>query len=296
MSQFDFSGLWIPLVTPFQGERLDVPALQRLVSHLARTSIRGFVPCGSTGEAESLSQAEQLAVLDAVLSHCRDRPVLMGMAGTRLAEMLAHLRDIARRPVAGVLVSAPYYLRPAQAGIVAHFRAIADASPVPLVIYDVPARTGTQMSLDTLLTLAGHPNIRAIKDCGGDEEKTRALIADGRLAVLAGDDPRIFYTACMGGAGAIAAAGHLLPGYYANLVATAREGCIASARRLHHALTPLSLALFAEPNPTVFKAVLARQGWMSDTVRSPHSPASVEAVQRAWAALEAAEHALSVDG
>lgn len=296
MSQFDFSGLWIPLVTPFQGERLDVPALQRLVSHLARTSIRGFVPCGSTGEAESLSQAEQLAVLDAVLSHCGDKPVLMGMAGTRLAEMLAHLRDITRRPVAGVLVSAPYYLRPAQAGIVAHFRALADASPVPLVIYDVPARTGAQMSLETLLTLAAHPNIGAIKDCGGDEEKTRALIADGRLAVLAGDDARIFSTACMDGAGAIAASGHLLPEHYANLVASARDGRLAQARRLHHTLTPLSLALFAEPNPTVFKAVLARQGWMSDAVLPPHSPASVEAVQRAWAALEAAEHALSVDG
>jgi 4-hydroxy-tetrahydrodipicolinate synthase len=293
VSQFDFSGLWIPLVTPFQGDRVDVPALQRLVSHLARSPLKGFVPCGSTGEAESLSHDEQLTVLDAVLSRCADKPVLMGMAGTRLADMLPHLHDITRRPVAGVLVSAPYYLRPAQAGIVAHFQTLADASPVPLVVYDVPARTGAHMSLDTLLTLAGHPNIRAIKDCGGDEEKTRGLIQDGRLAVLAGDDARIFSTACMGGAGAIAASGHLLPDHYANLVANAREGRLAQARRLHHALTPLSLALFAEPNPTVFKAVLARQGWMSDTVRRPHSPASVEAVQRTWVALDAAAQALA---
>jgi 4-hydroxy-tetrahydrodipicolinate synthase len=118
-------------------------------------------------------------------------------------------------------------------------------------------------------------------------------VADGRLAVLAGDDARIFGTCCMGGAGAIAAAGHVLPGHYARLVATARAGRLDEARRLHHALTPLSLALFSEPNPTVFKAVLARQGWMGDEVRAPHSPASVEAVQRTWSALEAAERALA---
>ena len=294
MGQFvDFSGLWVPLVTPFQGERVDIAALQRLVGHLAQTAIKGFVVCGSTGEAESLTHAEQLAVLDAVLASCRDKPVMMGLAGTRLDAMREHLRNVTRRPVVAVLVSAPYYLRPAQAGIVAHFRAVADASTVPVVLYDVPSRTGSQMTLDTLLTLAAHPNIRAIKDCGGDEEKTRALIADGRLAVLAGDDHRIFGTACLGGAGAIAASGHLLPQHYAQLVASAREGRLVDARRLCHALTPLSLALFAEPNPSVFKAVLARQGWMGDTLRAPHSPASVEAVQRAWAALEAAERAFS---
>ncbi|MET0333538.1 MAG: 4-hydroxy-tetrahydrodipicolinate synthase [Rhizobacter sp.] len=289
----DFSGLWIPLVTPFQGDRVDIAALQRLVAHLAKTPIRGFVACGSTGEAESLSHEEQLAVLDAVLSQCADKPVLMGLSGARLADMLPHLREATQRPVAGLLVSAPYYLRPAQAGIVAHFRALADASPVPVVVYDIPARTGAEMSLNTLLTLADHPNIRAVKDCGGDEEKTRALLADGRLAVLAGDDARIFNTACAGGAGAIAAAGHLLPQHYARLVSSARAGHLAEARRLHHALTPLSLALFAEPNPSVFKALLARQGWMEEALRLPHSPASAEAVQRAWAALEVAERALS---
>ncbi len=292
-SVVDLSGFWIPLVTPFQDQRVDLPTLQRLVSHLAKAPITGFVPCGSTGEAESLAHDEQLAVLDAVLSSGHDKPVIMGLAGTRLNDMLRQIDEITRRPVAALLISAPYYMRPAQAGLVAHFRALADASPVPLVVYDVPARTGVTLTLDTLRTLAQHPNICAIKDCGGDEEKTRCLIADGRLAVLAGDDARIFNTVCAGGAGAIAAAGHVLPQHYARLVASAREGRLHEARRLHHALTPLSLALFAEPNPSVFKAVLARQGWMSDALRSPHSPASVEAVQHTWAALEAAERALA---
>ena len=294
MGSFDFSGLWVPLVTPFQAGQVDVAALQRLTRHLASTDVRGFVACGSTGEAESLAHEEQLAVLDTVLASSAGKPVLMGLAGTRLDEMTAHLRSLAQRPIAGVLVSAPYYLRPAQAGIVAHFRALADASPVPLVLYDVPARSGVQMTLATLLTLAAHPNIRALKDCGGDEHKTRALIADGRLAVLAGDDERIFSTLCMGGAGAIAASGHLLPQHYAELVRHTRAGDMQQARPLYHALTPLSQALFAEPNPSVFKAVLARQGWMSDELRLPHSPASVEAVQHTWAALEAAGRALEM--
>jgi 4-hydroxy-tetrahydrodipicolinate synthase len=289
----DLSGFWIPLVTPLQGEALDLPALKRLAGHLATTPVTGFVSCGSTGEAESLTHEEQLRVLDAVLAACRDKPVVMGLSGTRLGEMLPHLREVTRRPVAALLISAPYYLRPAQAGLIAHFRALADASPVPVVVYDIPARTGAVLTLDTLLTLAEHPNIRAIKDCGGDEEKTRALVADGRLAVLAGDDARIFSTCCVGGAGAIAAAGHLLPVHYARLAASAREGRVEEARRLHHALAPLSLALFAEPNPTVVKAMLARQGWMSDALRPPHSAASVEAVQRAWAALEATERVLA---
>ncbi|MBX3622544.1 MAG: 4-hydroxy-tetrahydrodipicolinate synthase [Rhizobacter sp.] len=293
MGSFDFSGLWVPLVTPFHDGRVDTAALQRLTRHLAQTAVKGFVACGSTGEAESLTHEEQLTVLDTVLAGSGGKPVLMGMAGTRLDDLLPHLQRIAGRGVAGVLVSAPYYLRPAQAGLVAHFRALADASPVPVVLYDVPARTGVEMTLDTLLTLAAHPNIRALKDCGGDPDKTRMLIADGRLAVLAGNDDEIFTTLCMGGAGAIAASAHVLPQRFAALVAATRDGRVDEARRLFHALTPLSQALFAEPNPSVFKAVLARQGWMGDELRAPHSAASVASVQRACDRLEAAERALA---
>jgi 4-hydroxy-tetrahydrodipicolinate synthase len=289
---FDFSGLWVPLVTPFRDGRVDEAALRRLVRHLGEAGVTGFVVCGSTGEAASLSHAEQLAVLDAVVSACDEKPVLMGLAGTQSDEMLSRLRDMARRRLAGVLVSAPFYLRPSQTGIVAHFRALADASPVPIALYDIPARTGAQMALGTILTLAGHPNIRALKDCGGDAKKTRSLIADGRLAVLAGDDDGIFVTLCMGGAGAIAASAHVLPECFVAMVAALRAGRLTEARHLYHALTPLTEALFAEPNPSVFKAVLAQQGWIANELRAPHSPATPLAVQRAMEALESVQPAL----
>ncbi len=288
MRQFDFSGLWVPLVTPFRGGRVDDAALQRLVRHLSEAGVSGFVVCGSTGEAASLSQAEQLSVLDAVLSSCGEKPVLMGLAGTQTGELLERLQEITRRRVAGVLVSTPYYLRPSQAGIVAHFQALAEASPVPVVLYDVPSRTGVALDTPTLLTLAAHPHIQAIKDCGGDTEKTRTLIADGRLAVLAGNDDCIFATLCMGGAGAIAASAHLLPERFVAMVAALRAGRLTEARALYHALTPLTHAVFAEPNPSVFKAVLAQQGWVENELRPPHSLATAEGLRRALGALAAA--------
>lgn len=292
MGQFDFSGLWVPLVTPFRGGLIDDAALRRLVRHLGEAGVAGFVVCGSTGEAASLSHAEQLAALDTVLSACAGKPVLMGLAGTQPGEMLVRLREFTQRRVAGVLVSAPFYLRPSQAGIVAHFQALADASPVPVLLYDVPSRTGVAMNLETILALAAHPNIQAIKDCGGDTEKTRALVADGRLAVLAGDDDGIFATLCMGGAGAIAASAHLLPERFVAMVSALRAGRLSDARRLYHALTPLSHALFAEPNPSVFKAVLARLGWVENELRPPHSTATPEGLQRAMATLAAAQQVL----
>ncbi len=287
MGQFYFSGLWIPLVTPFRDGRVDEVGLRRLVRHLGEAGVSGFVVCGSTGEAASLTHAEQLGTLDAVLAAGSGKPVLMGLSGTQAGEMLGRLREVAQRPVAGVLVSAPYYLRPSQAGIVTHFRALADASPMPIVLYDIPSRTGAEMTLSTLLTLATHPNISALKDSANNTEKTRAVIADGRLAVLAGNDDSIFATLCMGGAGAIAASAHLLPQHFVAMVAALRAGRLAEARPLYHALAPLSHALFAEPNPCVIKALLAQQGWMTDELRAPHSPATREGVQRAVMALEA---------
>lgn len=293
MSRFDFSGLWVPLVTPFRGSRVDVPALQRLVQRLGKEGVNGFVVCGSTGEAASLSHTEQLAVLDAVLDSCGSKPVLMGLAGTQLDDMLGRLRDITERQIAGALVSAPYYLRPSQNGIVAHFRALADAAAVPVVLYDVPSRTGVAMTLNTILELAAHPNIQAIKDCGGHAEQTRALVADGRLDVLAGDDDDIFATLCMGGAGAIAASAHLLPAQFVAMVSALRAGRLAEGRRLYHALTPLTHALFAEPNPSVFKAVLAKEGWLLNELRAPHTTASLEGTGRALEALAEAERKLA---
>jgi len=156
----------------------------------------------------------------------------------------------------------------------AWFEALADDSELPLVVYDIPYRTGTPISRDTLLALAAHPRIAAIKDCGGDLGKTLAMIADGRLAVLAGEDMNVFSHMAHGGAGAITASAHLHTERFVALMAAIQAGRLPDARALWHTLVPLIEALFAEPNPGPVKAALAAMDWMRDELRAPMQPAS----------------------
>jgi 4-hydroxy-tetrahydrodipicolinate synthase len=157
----DFSGLWIPLVTPFRDGAVDHAALAALTRRLAADGVAGFVVCGSTGEAAALDEAEQLASLDTVQAAAGGLPVVMGLSGYHLGKTTAWVRKLSERPLAGLLVPAPHYIRPSQAGLLEWFRAIADASSVPVLIYDIPYRTGATLSRETLLALAAHPRIRA---------------------------------------------------------------------------------------------------------------------------------------
>ena len=185
-----FDGLWIPLVTPFTPDgAVDHPALHRWVQHLAAQGVAGFVACGSTGEAAMLDAAEQASVLATTLAAAGNKPVLMGLSGVRPAAVVAPAQQLAEPyAVAGWLVAAPTYVKPSQAGIVDYFHTVASATALPLVAYDVPARTGVRIETATLLALADHPQIRAVKDCSADRAAAEALLADGRLALLGGND------------------------------------------------------------------------------------------------------------
>jgi 4-hydroxy-tetrahydrodipicolinate synthase len=264
-----FSGIWLPLVTPFSQDRVDHAALRRLVRHGASGGIAGLAPLGTTGEPATLDDDEQLAVVDTVLDAAEGLPVMVGLSGVHPGDLLKRLRAFTTRPIAGVMVSAPHYVRPTQQGILDHFTRLADASPVPLVLYDIPYRSGVAIELDTLLTLAAHPNIRAIKDCGGSPDKTQALIADGRLAVLTGEDAAVFSTLCLGGHGAIAAAAHVRPDLFTAMFQAIRAQRLDEARSINHALAPLVRALFNEPNPCGPKAALHLMGLIDDGLRSP---------------------------
>ena len=275
-----FQSLWIPLVTPFKDGVVDHPALATLTKTLATQGIAGFVACGSTGEAAALDQAEQQAVLETVLGAAQGLPVVMGLSGYHLGQALEWVQALAQYPLAGLLVPAPHYIRPSQEGLLLWFRTLADASAVPLVVYDIPYRTGATLATDTLLALAAHPRIRAIKDCGGNAAKTQALIADGRLAVLAGEDAQMFTTLALGGAGAIAASAHWQAPRFVALMELLRAGDLPEARRVWQALLPWVEACFAEPNPAPLKAVLAHAGWMRNELRAPMIAASVALEQR----------------
>lgn len=283
MQAMDLSGIWVPLVTPFDGGEVDTRALARLTAHCAAAGVAGFVACGSTGEASSLDDEETSAVLATVRQAAADRPVLLGLTGAHAGQLQARLQRFAGEGADGFLISAPPYVRPSQPALVDWFTALADRSPVPLVLYDIPYRTGVQLALQTLRTLAEHPCIIGLKDCGGDAAKTRTLIAEGRLQVLAGEDAQVFTSLCWGAAGAIAATAQAWPQVFVALYEAVQRQQLHAARALAHRLAPAVELAFAEPNPAPLKGLLARQGWLREELRAPHRPASADVVDRLMA-------------
>lgn len=280
-----FHGVWVPLVTPFDEEGPDLFAVRRLMRQYRQAGVDGIVVCGSTGEAAAMDEYEQLVVLDTVLDEAGGMPVVMGLAGNHQRDVLRRQAVFNSRPLAGLLTPAPYYVRPGQAGLADYFRSLADASPVPLVLYDIPYRTGATIETSTLLALAEHPNIRAIKDCGGSIDKTQALIAHGGLQVLAGEDLQMLSTMAMGGSGLIAASAHVRPDLFVAMYQAMQAQQVALARQLFHALAPVMRLLFAEPNPAPLKGLLARQGLLREQLRAPMTPASLALIAQLEAAV-----------
>lgn len=271
-----FSGIWIPLVTPFNGGAVDHEALDALVRHYVQAGVAGIVALGTTGEPAALDEREQDAVLATVLASAGALPVVAGVSGNHTQSVCERIAALNDTPVAGVLAAAPYYIRPSQAGVIGHFAALADASRKPVMLYDIPARTGVTLALPTLLELAGHERIVAVKDCGGSLDKTLALILDDRLQVLCGEDLDMFGMMCAGASGAIAASAHVLPERFVAMEQALREGRLGEARAIWHTLVPLVRVMFAEPNPGPVKAALARQGLLRNELRAPMTRVSDE--------------------
>ncbi|HEC54489.1 MAG TPA: 4-hydroxy-tetrahydrodipicolinate synthase [Gammaproteobacteria bacterium] len=273
-----FQGIWVPVVTPFHDGAIDFIGLHRLVSHLLEKHVAGIMVCTTTGEAASLSRQEQLAVLDAVLQWVPAHRVVMGLAGNNQIELLQFQREVLQRPVAGLLVPAPSYIRPSQAGLEAFFRTMADASNAPIILYDIPYRTGATFEQATLLSIVAHERIVAIKDCGGNLGNTLALLASGKVDVLCGEDIQIFNALTLGASGAIAASAHVRTEQFVTLWQQVRDNQLAEARATFFSLLPLINTMFVEPNPAPVKAALALQGLTSSELRAPMQPASAAVV------------------
>jgi 4-hydroxy-tetrahydrodipicolinate synthase len=282
----DFRGIWVALVTPFRSGNVDFEALDGLVKRLLADGVRGLVVCGTTGEAAAMSKDEQLAVLDAVLKLAAPGQVIMGLAGNNLQEVLAVQQSIQARDIAGVLVPAPYYIRPSQQGLESFFRAVADASSVPVVLYDIPYRTGVRIDRQTLRRIVKHPNIAAVKDCGGDVETTMALIQDGDVEVLTGEDINIFTHLALGGAGAISASAHVRADLYVQAMREMDAGNVTAARSTFYRLLPWIQAAFAEPNPAGVKAALCIQGLVANELREPMQTCSHGTMERVKSVLD----------
>jgi 4-hydroxy-tetrahydrodipicolinate synthase len=282
-----FSGIWIPLVTPFRAGAVDHRALTALVVRYREAGVAGFAALGTTGEPSALSDEEQDAVLATILRAAEGLPVIAGVPGNQTVAVRERVLRLGDQPIDGVMITAPYYIRPSQAGIVDYVSTMADASAKPIVIYDIPYRTGVRIELDTLFALAAHPRIQAIKDCACSPETTLSLILDGRLKVLTGNDDAMFSSMCMGGAGAIAATAHLRTERFVAMHRALAGGDLEQGRAIYHELVLLLRALASEPNPAPVKAALAAQGLIANELRAPMMPAS-EGLTRELAALLAA--------
>ena len=276
-------GAFTALVTPFTPDgAVDEAAFRRLVSWQVLAGIDGLVPCGTTGEAPTLSPAERDRLIEITLETVAERPsrarisVVAGTGTNDTAATIAATRRAAALGADAALVVAPYYNRPDQRMLEAHFRAVADEGDLPIVVYNVPSRTGSNLEADTFLRLASHPRVIAIKEASGNLEQI-ARIARERprdVALLAGDDAWTLPVLAFGGDGVISVASNEIPGEIAALCTAAHAGDWDEARRIHERWLPLMLANFrGGPNPVPAKAALLAMGLIgSDATRRPLLP------------------------
>ena len=298
------AGLFVPLITPFRPDgAVDAGALEALACRVLDDGADGLVALGTTAETATLSSAERQQVLQICDGVCRDRAarLIAGTGSNDTAESAAGLRALARWPaVDAALTVVPYYTRPGERGVLAHFAALAAASPVPLVIYHVPQRTGQQVSARLMLELAALPGVAGVKyAAGGIDSEAVALLgsAPPGFAVLAGEDVVAAGMLALGAAGAILASAHVRTSSYAALVRAWLAGDAQTARPLGHRLAALSAALFAEPNPAVIKAVLHASGLIATpAVRLPLLPACQQSTAAALALAGGREQELAKPG
>jgi 4-hydroxy-tetrahydrodipicolinate synthase len=298
-------GALTALVTPFTPDgEIDEIAFRRLVRWQVLAGIDGVVPCGTTGEAPTLSDDERDRLIAASVETVAERPSrarVAVVAGTGTNDTAATIRSTRRAAALGAdaaLVVAPYYNRPDGRMLEAHFRAVADEGDLPIVVYNVPSRTGTNVDVDTFLRLAEHPRVVAVKEASGNLEQIARICRDRPrdVAVLAGDDAWTLPVLTLGGDGVVSVASNEIPGEMVALCAAARAGDWASARSHHERWLPLFLANFrGGPNPVPAKAALVLMGLLdSDAVRAPLLPlddeprASLATVLRASGLVEPA--------
>lgn len=287
--QTNFEGIWVPIVTPFQGDEIDHVALARLSQYFAEQGVTGLVAGATTGEGALLRPGEQEAIFSTLREAVPAMPIVLGVSQAATEAAVAQACSLAALRPDGLLVTAPTYVRPTQQGVRRHFEAIVEAADLPVLIYNIPYRTGVNVELDTLQALASDSRVAGIKECGGSNERMLRLVHETPLRVLSGDDSQNFMALCLGAHGIIAASAHILPRWHIVMRDLIAKGMIADARRIAVALQPIIRDLFAEPNPAPLKALLAAQDWCSPSLRLPFVPATAEllaCLQDDWHALQ----------
>ncbi|MBQ1913345.1 MAG: 4-hydroxy-tetrahydrodipicolinate synthase [Bacteroidales bacterium] len=268
-------GLGTALLTPFKGEEVDYGAFAATVDWQVTTGVDFLVPLGTTGETPTLSESEKLQVLEVTLQHAGGRPVMAGVGTNSLSGTLANMRLL--QDADAFLVVVPFYNKPPQRGMYEYFKAVAGATKKPIVLYNVPGRTGSNLEAETTLALAKDvPNIVGIKEASGKFDQIQAIL-QGRpegFSVLSGNDDDTLSLMQAGADGIISVASNVFPSAMVDFVRAIQAGKAEEAARMQARLLPLFKALFVEPNPIPAKAAMAQLGLMENSLRLPLVPAS----------------------
>ena len=288
-----FTGCGTALVTPFRRDlSLDEATLRRLVRRQIDAGINFLVPCGTTGESPTLDARERRRVVELVVEAAAGRvPVMAGAGGYDTREVIHAVGEMTKAGATGILSVSPYYNKPTQEGLFQHYKAIAESTSLPVMVYNVAGRTGSNVETATLVRLAEIPNIIGVKEASGNI----AQICDVRrtlppqFLVLSGDDAITLPVMSVGGQGVISVAGNEIPGELARMVEAVERNDWAAARALHHRYLPLMMINFVESNPIPVKAAMARMGLLAEVFRLPMvspSEASRRRIERVLADLE----------
>jgi 4-hydroxy-tetrahydrodipicolinate synthase len=283
-----FKGAFTALVTPFSDGQVDTQALRNHVDFQIEKGIAGLVPCGTTGEASTLSHDEHVEVVRITVEHTAGRvPVIAGSGSNSTAEALELTKRVKETGADACLMITPYYNKPTQEGLYQHFSTIAKKVDIPIVLYNVPGRTGINMLPETVGRLSTIPNIVGLKDAAADLKQTsytRQLVPDD-FVILSGEDTLVYPLMAVGASGVISVTSNILPGEMAELCRLFLEGNIAGAAELHHKLLPMCDAMFVETNPIPVKAALAMMGRMKNEFRLPMVPITEKGAASVRAAI-----------
>ena len=280
-----FKGLGIALITPFTSDgAVDYPALIRLVNYQLDNGADFFCILATTGETPCLSKEEKQTIKDTVVDLVQGRvPILMGCGGYNTAAVMEELRTGDFRGIDGVLSVCPYYNKPSQEGLYQHFKAIASATQLPVVLYNVPGRTGVNMKAETTVRLARDcKNIVAIKEASGNLEQVDEIIKNKPkdFDVISGDDSLTFPMVSCGAVGVISVIGNALPKEFSKMIRLQFRGEYDAARKIHHRFTDLFSLLFVDGNPAGVKAMLHEMGFIENVLRLPLVPTRISTLQK----------------
>jgi len=263
-----FSGVWLPIITPFVDGEIDYGGYERLVDHYVRAGVAGIIPLGTTGESPTVDETEAETLVERTVAAVDGRvPIVVGVSGNDTRKVVKAVQRLGRHHVRGILAVCPYYNRPSQDGLRAHFTRIAEASDRPILIYNIPYRTGINLANETLLALAELPNIVGVKDSSGDIAQSLELLRlrPGGFTVLTGEDAYFYTMLAHGGDGGILASAHLETETFVAVHDRMAGNDHLGARALWAKLEPLVPLLFKEPNPMPVKHCL----WRLGLIRSP---------------------------